>query len=58
MLGLRGGELILVWRINQMLRKMWDEIAYPFPTGATVEVWDWISYFITYVKMRIITYPC
>ena len=41
-----------------MLRKMWDEIAYPFLTGATVEVWDWISHFITYVKMRIITYPC
>ena len=29
---------------------MWDEITYPFPnlSGATVEIWEWISYSIRY----------
>ena len=29
-----------------MPSKVWDEITYPFPNfnGATVEVWEWISY--------------
>ena len=43
-----------------MPNKMWDEIAYPFPNlmGATVEVWEWIGYFIQYIEMDVIIYPC
>ena len=39
---------------------MWDEITYPFPNfeGATVEVWEWISYFIPHFTEHVITYPC
>ena len=40
--------------------KVWYEIAYPFPNsnGATVEVWKWISNFITHFTGHAITYPC
>ena len=35
------------------------EITYLFPNfkGATVEVWNWMSDFITHIIMDIITYP-
>ena len=38
----------------------WDEITYPFPNfnGATVKVWEWISYFIPHSIMDVIIYPC
>ena len=38
---------------------MWDEITYPFPyfIGATVEVWELISYFIPHFTRHVITYP-
>ena len=37
-----------------------DEINYPFPNvnGCTVQVWEWISNFITHFIMYIIIYPC
>ena len=37
--------------------KVWDEIIYPFLNfnGATDEVWEWISYFITPFTEH---YPC
>ena len=40
--------------------KVWDEIIYPFPNfnGATVEVWEWIIYFIPHFIMNVITYTC
>ena len=33
---------------------------YPFPNfnGATVDVWEWISYFIPHFTGHVITYPC
>ena len=36
------------WIINYIHYKVWDGITYPLPNfnGATVEVWEWISYFI------------
>ena len=36
---------------------MWDEIASPFPNfnGATVEVWEWISTFISHFSGHVIT---
>ena len=37
---------------------MWDEIIYPFPNGTTIEVWEWISNFISHFIMDIITNPC
>ena len=35
--------LIPEWISKHIPRKVWDEIAYPFPNfnGATVEVWEW-----------------
>ena len=43
-----------------MSGKAWGEITYPFPNfnGSTVEVWEWISNFITHFIMDVITYPC
>ena len=37
---------------------MWDEITYPFPNfnGYTVEVWEWISNFISHLIGPVITY--
>ena len=42
-----------------MLKKVWDEITYPFPNfnGFTVEVWEWVSNFIQHFIMDVITYP-
>ena len=39
--------------------EVWSEITYPFPnfSGATVEVWEWISNFISHLMMDVITYP-
>ena len=40
---------------NYIHCKVWDEIIYPFPNlnGYTVEVWEWISNFISYFTGRI-----
>ena len=47
------------WISNHMTNKVWDEITYPFPNfnGAAVEVWEWMSNFIT-LHWPAITYPC
>ena len=39
--------------------KVWDEITYQFPNinGATIEVWEWLSYFILHFMIDVITYP-
>ena len=36
------------------------EISYPFPNfgGATIDIWERISNYITHFKMDLITYPC
>ena len=53
------GPLLLTWFnfnpqigiINNIHYQTWDEITCPFPNfnGCTVEVWEWISYFILHV---------
>ena len=45
---------------NHMSNKVLGEITYPFPnsSGATVEIWEWISNFITHYMMYVITYQC
>ena len=55
-----GLTLIPAWISSHMLRKVWDEIIYPFLNfnGATVEVLEWISNFIPHIIMDAITYPC
>ena len=63
----RGGGLLLTsfWFLipacmsKHMPSTMWDEITYPFPNfnGCTVEVLEWISYFILHFTGRVITYP-
>ena len=44
-----------------MPSKVWDEITYAFPNfnDFTVEVWEWISNFITLIHfvIDVITYP-
>ena len=39
---------------------MWEDITFPFPNfnGCTVEVWEWISNFISHFTEHVITYPC
>ena len=47
--------------IGILLKDNKDEITYPFPTfnGATVEVWEWISKFIShFTGNHVITYAC
>ena len=43
-----------------MLKKVWDEITYPFPNfnDATVDVWKWISKFIQHFIIDVIAYTC
>ena len=43
---------------NYIHYKVWDEITYPYSNfnGATVEVWEWISYFILHFTGYVITY--
>ena len=42
-----------------MSSKKWDEITYPYPNlnGSTVDVWEWISNFISRILIDVITYP-
>ena len=49
---------IPAWISNHILSKVWDEITYPFPNfnACTVEVWEWISDFISHFIMDVITY--
>ena len=49
-----------VWIGNHMPSKMWDEITCPFPnfSSCNVEVWEWISNFISLIIMDVFTPPC
>ena len=51
--------LIPAWIRNHMPSKVCDEITQPFPNfnGWTVEFWEWISNFITFFIIVVITYP-
>ena len=55
-----GLILIPAWTSNYIHYKMWDAITYPLLNfnGATVEVYEWISNFISHVTRYVITYPC
>ena len=48
------------WISNNIHYNVWNEITYPFPNFkcATVEVWKWMSKFITHFTVHVITYPC
>ena len=50
----------MAWISNYIHHRMWDEIIFPFPNfnGCTVEVWEWISNFISYFTGHVIIYPC
>ena len=54
-----GLTLIEAWISYYIHYKVWDGITYPFPNfkGATVEVWEWISNFITHFTVHVIPYP-
>ena len=47
------------WKSNHIHYKVWDEITKILPnfSGATVDVWEWISNFIPHFIMDVITYP-
>ena len=53
-------DFIVAWISNHVPGKVWNEITYPFPNfnGRAVEVWEWISNFITRLMMDVITYSC
>ena len=53
-------NLILAWSSNYIHYKVWHEISYPFPNfnGAAVEVWEWISNFISHFTEYVVIYPC
>ena len=55
-----GLNLIPAWISNHMHSKVWDEIISRFSkfNDCTVEVWEWIRYFIQHFIMIVITYPC
>ena len=59
---LGGDELIPAWIDYNTNRKEWDEITYPFPVRAAVEVWEWIStkFIPLLLTGRVINfnYPC
>ena len=43
----------------QLLEKaVWNYLSIPNFNGCTVEVWEWISNFIAYFTVHVITYPC
>ena len=45
---------------SHLVSKVCDEITYPFTNfnGCTVEVWEWINYFIPHFIMDAVTYLC
>ena len=51
-----GLTLISVWINNYIHNEMLDEITYPSHTSK-VDVWKWISNFITQSTGHVITYP-
>ena len=55
-----GLTLIIARISNYTHYNAWDEITYPSPdfNGGTVEVWEWISNFISHFPGHVITYPC
>ena len=57
---LYGLTLIPAWISNHIPINVWDELIHPFPNSnsTAVEVWEWISNFITHFKIDMITYRC
>ena len=53
-------EQIPAWISNYINSKVWDEITYPFPnsSGTAIEVWEWISNFMSNCTEYVITYSC
>ena len=45
---------------NCIHHNVWDGMLYPFPnfSSCTIEVWEWISNFISHFTGHVITYPC
>ena len=55
----QGLTWIPVWISNHMPSKVWNEITYSFPNfNCIVEVWEWITNFITSFIMYVMIYPC
>ena len=54
-----GLTLISARISSNMHYKMRDEITYPFPNfnDCTVEVWEWISNFVSHLTVHVVTYP-
>ena len=62
---LTNASMKIFWRIIDWLKRFIflkiynaNESTYPFPnfSGATVEVWEWISYFTPHFEMYVITH--
>ena len=55
-----GLTFIPTWISNHILYKAWDDITHPFQNfnGETIEIWEWISNFISHFTGYVITYLC
>ena len=55
-----GFILFPAWVSDYIHYKVRVEVTYSFPnfTGATVEVWECMNYFIPHFTGHVITYPC
>ena len=54
-----GLTKIPAWISNHITSKLQDEIMYTFSNfnRCNIGVWEWISHFISYLTMEVITYP-
>ena len=46
--------------LGENCNKVWDKITYPITNfnGFTVEIWEWVSNFISHLIMDVINWPC
>ena len=53
-------DIVFTYLVTYITSRVWYEIIYPFPNfnGCTVEIWEYISFFIPYLINDVITYPC
>ena len=55
---LHWSTLFPTWIVNYIHDKVWDEIPFPNFRGAAIEVWEWISNFVSCFTGHMITYQC
>ena len=53
-------SMVPAWICNYIYNKVWDEITCPFSNfnGKAIEVWEWISHFISNFTVHVINWLC